>query len=422
VAIAAKPYDKPVTLLFARKLFWDELRTVQNKNFLPMFTRPKCYFGERDFACTFVSPSESKNLLDTSVRVLALGDSWFSYPRPWTVLSTKHNSENLIVGLLQDAKQRRVDGEKIPNIYILNFSNNGEHLSNMSGIMPPDLDARNEVQPLLGQKKDPKKTFPGVFYSFETTLNQAFQDQIVHANALGKPFDAILLSAGGNDFLTTGNFNSQLSSTRFGKILHEAIEESRGCFPVASASEETGSCTPGDIHLLKKVFQSNVKHYMETVLYGQYMHLLSDIHTMSPQSKVIAHNYALPVPRGRGFRIGGLSLLDKNREGWAWKVMEENAIPLEYRRDLTDIMLNEMTNVLNKISNDVNKADEETWFSVVDTAKLYEQRRSIVRDFRTADGEPNDFRMDEIHLNHTGYSILANALLDQLLTVVHRRP
>jgi hypothetical protein len=394
-------YEKPVTVLTARKLLIDELTPARSPGFIKVFTRPNCYFGKPELSCMW-SVEEERKLLDKSVRVLALGDSWFAYPTSWLLFSSRHRNENIIMALDSAARARQIKVSDSPSLYILNYSNNGEHLSNMSDVMPPDLAAVAR----------PKAPPPGVFHSKGISLNEAFLDQIRRANALDKPFHLILLSAGGNDFLTDGNFKANKSHIagpfepiRFSRILKESLVEAK--------SVHGERATNSDIEV---IFKNKINQYMSTVmLQSQYPKLLGQIHDLSPSTKVIIQNYAPIVPRPAGFRLGGFFQTHVGHNGWAWKVMEANHIPLEYRKNYTDIMLNALGETLSKLESKMKPAEGDQWFFVLDTKTIMEQHRQLVEDFETKKGKANDYRIDEIHLSEAGYRIVAEALLDKIV-------
>jgi hypothetical protein len=396
-------YEKPVTVLPARKLLIDELTSTRNPSFVKVFTRPNCYFGSKDPYCLF-SISDEKKWLETSTRVLALGDSWFAYPTSWSFLTFRHRNENIIIALDSAARARKKQIPASPALYILNYSNNGEHLSNMAGVMPPDLAAIAK----------PNAHLPGVFHPRKMTLNRAFMDQIARANNMGKPFDVILLSAGGNDFLTDGGFEvdktkiPNFDPLRFSRILQASLDEASKSHP--------NQATISDV---EAIFKSKIQKYMtDVMLQQQYEPLITSIHKQSPNSKIIIHNYAQIVPRPLGFRFAGVIPTNVGRYGWAWKVMESKHIPLEYRKDFTDIMLDALGSTLLKLEQVLKGTDEDTWFYVLDSKTNIQKHRELVDGLKNSEDKTIDYRIDEIHLNSDGYRIVGESLLDKIIEVV----
>ena len=303
-----------------------------------VYTRPGIYFN---------STVNDKN----AVRVLAVGDSWFAYPKNLLFLDFLFGDRsNLLTNLASP------DGS--PHLLILSLSNSGELISNMAGIAMKNKDeCENSVQN--------KVSIPGAIVS-----------AMIKAQEINAPFEYIILSGGGNDLLI---------ENRIKRIL------------------KLVDCRKDDSY--DKCFDINVlKEYIDRVGIA-YLKLIELITSNSKFNgvKIITHTYDnfIPMPKGASFLAG---LIQKGHEGWLYPELKNHKMDDGRGQDFAKRVVCELRNKLLEI-----ERTHSSNFLVVDTVGTF-SKAAETESTNISKVYESKFWLNEIHPTSEGFKLISNKI------------
>ncbi len=214
-----------------------------------VYTRPDTYFSRGSDA--------------EKIRVLAIGDSWFAYPKEFGFLDPLFGGRSNILTNLVDSRYQ-------PRMSVLSLSNSGEIVANMAGLAQEDpIDAVESIQ-------------------IEVSIPWVVTRSLARAE---KPFDYVVISGGGNDILSPGRIE--------GLLKHR-------------------TCPDGADVLAKCVDETLLRRYVDKV--GDDYRTLIRLITDQPRYgaiKIFAHTYDYMIPSTQGaVFVGGL--YRKGEYGWVY--------------------------------------------------------------------------------------------------------
>lgn len=295
---------------------------------------------------------------------MAIGDSWFAYPKNWGLADPVNPPSNILTGLGKIS--RDYWNRNHCALSVLSLSNSGEVVANMAGLSKDSL-----VDSLESVQRD-------------VNIMQVAGHAVRRAAKLGRKFDYILVSGGGNDLLS----NSRLH----GLFRHEFRD--RADAPLSRI----------DLNLLNVYLDHICDSYRVLVRY-----LLS----VSPDSIVLAHtyDYFFPSPRGAEFATLPLvgSLVSKGKGGWFFPVaMTYGLTDSSEQRMISNYILDRFAEKLIQLSKETEFRGR---FVIVDTRgqmKAYSDASQISED---------SLWINEIHLDDRGYEVVSRAFLNKILEV-----
>lgn len=245
---------QPVAQQFYREHLWYRV-----------YTRPGEYFHWLKHNCMRLKTEKQKK---EGITVLAIGDSWFAYPKEFAFFDFLFGGRsNLLTGL---------DGiERAPRLYTLSLSNSGEVVANMAGIAEED-----PIDIVESMQKDVR--IPWVIIQ-----------SLAEARRIGLPFDYVLISGGGNDILAAGRL--------------KALFNHRVC---------------AEVDVLKCIDQDKLEQSVRRL--GKAYQRLIDLIASQPDYqdvKVITHTYDLMMPMPVGANFFG-KLVSVGEYGWVYPHFE----------------------------------------------------------------------------------------------------
>lgn len=206
-----------------------------------------------------------------ALRILAVGDSWFAYPKQFLFFDFLFGGRSNILTNL-------VDPRYSPPMTILSLSNSGELIANMAGLEPTDEEER------------------AAYEQRDVSIPNAIQIAMKVASDKNAPFDYILISGGGNDLLIP---------TRVKNILNNR--------PCPDHLEIIDDCVNKD----------RLREYLQRVgvAYDRLAQMASGRRDYGCV-KIVTHTYdtIIPSPIGADF-LGNLVRLQ--RGGWLYPVLQE---------------------------------------------------------------------------------------------------
>lgn len=321
-----------------------------------VYTRPSQYFHWLRNNCQKIT---SEKMRKETVSVLAIGDSWFAYPKNFAFFDFLFGGRsNLLTSL---------DGiENLPKLYTLSLSNSGEVVANMAGIAEED-----PIDIVESMQKDVRIPFVIV-------------QSMAEAKRLGLPFDYVMISGGGNDVLAQGRLKELLK--------HEF-------------------CTHTDV--LQCIDTGKLEQYVTRVekAYRTLLHLV--IHQPGyEQVKVITHTYDCMIPMPVGADFFG-KLISVGEYGWVYPHLTTYGVTPEQGKILVRHILSELKNKLLNIQN-----DNKERFIVVDTQGTLDtalQANPCLSAWdwgrmRKVRYTPRDLWLNEIHPTSEGFEYLAKKI------------
>jgi hypothetical protein len=328
-----------------------------------VFTYPETYFSRL--------PATRKQ---GTINILAIGDSWFAYPKTnWAYFDLVNPPSNVLTNLVS---------LKHPASNILSLSNAGEIVTNMAGLAMDDpLERAESIQ-----------TEHSIPWAAARGLRR-MQTQTQH------PFDYVLISGGGNDIYASrikSIIDFQSCTTDVGRI--RATKEERPC---------GGTSTLGAY----RIDTPKLKELMDRLMLA-YKTLIASIRAEPGYEnvKIIAHTYdkIYPMPVGAVFVYG---LVEKGHYGWFYPVLEELKItdPTEQRVITTHILATFQKRLLELQQSDKN-------FIVVETQGVIEgadaRKNSLIPKVSAEIPieRRKDYWLNEIHPTSLGFRCISEAI------------
>jgi hypothetical protein len=296
--------------------------------------------------------------------VLAIGDSWFAYPKNWGPPDPVDPPSNILTSLGKVSRDYWT--QKDCAVSILSLSNSGEIVSNMAGLASADL-----VDTVESVQRD-------------VNVLQVAGHSIRRASSLNRSFDYILLSGGGNDLLSNARLNN----------LFKHSFESTSSDPIARIDEPLA------------------KHYILHVK-DSYRVLMSYLLKVSPNSKIFAHTYDYFYPSPNGAEFATLPavgpLVTKGKGGWYYPVaMTYGLTDPKQQRIVSNYLLDKFAVALTELSQEPAFKDR---FYVIDT-------RTEMNQFAvTKNIDEPSLWLNEIHLDSRGYDVVGRAFLNKILKI-----
>lgn len=302
--------------------------------------------------------------------VLAIGDSWFAYPKNFLFIDFVKGRPSNILTNLDRLSEKNWNGKPLP-LFILSLSNSGEIVRNMAGIARYNaVDVAASVQ-----------TDVNVFETISRSMER------ISAPPFSRHFDYVLISGGGNDLL---------SSAR----LHEI-------FMPTTADPETGPrhcycATPRSP--LKCVNTKVVDHYLEEIA-DAYRVLVRYIRARSPETVIITHTYDNFYPEPRGATFAG-QLIEVGKGGWFYPaIMSYGITNPDEQRTVSNWLLQKYKQMMLALAEELGDH-----FVVVDT-------QGSMADLWNHDGRikpQKDYWLNEIHLAPDGYDMIARKIFNAM--------
>lgn len=296
--------------------------------------------------------------------ILAIGDSWFAYPKNWGPTDPLDPPSNILTSLGKASRDYWT--QKDCAVSILSLSNSGEIVSNMAGLASSDLiDTVESVQR-------------------DVNILQAAGHSIRRASSLNRSFDFILLSGGGNDLLSNARLTNMFKHT-----FAENVAD-----PIARIDEQLAS--------------QYILHVKDS-----YRVLMRYLLKVSPNSKIIAHTYDYFYPSPNGAEFATLPaigpLVTKGKGGWYFPVATTFGLnDPKQQRVVSNYLLDKFASSLSDLSQEAEFKDR---FYVLDT-------RTAMNKFAIAKSidEPTLW-LNEIHLDPRGYDVVGRAFLNRMLEI-----
>lgn len=204
----------------------------------------------------------------------------------------------------------------------------------------------------------------------DMTRDRSFKDSI-REHSSSKPWNAILLSAGGNDLI--------------GKAHTLMLNKQQR----------------GNVNKPADYFDATKVNAFFDDLETNYRHLAKA--RGNRKIPIVAHTYDYATPRNSPARFFGIGLLGP----WLYKVMLSAEIPKSDWIAVSDYLFNKLAERILGLSRGHNKIPD---FHVVDT------RNQLIRAKLDTRGEDGDW-MNEIHPNKNGYKKIAR-LIEQKLKMI----
>lgn len=311
------------------------------------YTKPEEYF--------YHLPQNPK---PDTINILALGDSWFAYPKRGFFFDFWSTPRNLLSSMTQVSH---------PSSYILSLSNGGEIITNIAGLAV--LDPEESLQ-----RKHVDHSIPWVTARVLRRMNE-----ISNENKTPHKFNYIIISGGGND----------LYPARIRRIIKQTPCE----YKDGEQKEAPGDRTPIPICINQEEtakFLARVRTAYQTLLKSLRSELKND-----KKVKFITHTYdqIFPMPIGAQvlFAPFTVSIADY---GWFYPTLEEFGITDRVKqREITNYLLMEFQKMLIGLSLEPEYRQD---FIVVETQGVMEtafKREHPEKVF------PKDFPVDEYWLN-----------------------
>lgn len=316
------------------------------------FTVPKKFFDDL--------PSEPR---EDTINVLALGDSWFAYPKPEFSIDMVNPPSNVLTNLSHLSH---------PTVNILSLSNGGELVTNIAGLAVQE--PAESVQSIQTRYSIPWIT--------ARVLRRMKDPQLGKNNK----FDYILISGGGNDFYPS----------RIRTILgNERCTSPKDAMKCINEKE-----LDGVIERLRKA----------------YVALIAIIRSEQDGKhpfKIVTHTYdhIYPMPAGATFLGGFTESTSIADYGWFYPVLEEyGIIDREQQRTITNYFLTKFKNMLLTLS---ENQEYKEHFHVVDTQGVLERaHEQAVHDGRSMSKEfpVTDYWLNEIHPTAKGFRCISETI------------
>ncbi len=318
------------------------------------------------------------NLPDTydsdEVNILAIGDSWFAYPKRGFFVDFWSRPRNLLSSMATLSN---------PSSNILSLSNGGEILTNMVGL------AEQDSEEAVWRKQ--------VRYSIPWVMARVLR-RMKDSNYTRNRFDYILVSGGGND----------LYPARLRRMIKHAPCQDQDAGGKNDSKNSTGRIPA----CVDKVETDRFLNRMETA----YETLLNIIVREKgyEKIKIVTHTYdqIFPMPIGAEvlFPPFSVSVADY---GWFFPILEELGInDREEQREITNYLLGRFQTMLVNLS---QRSEYQERFIVVKTQGEIEKafkRKNPTKRF-PEEFPVEDYWLNEIHLTPKGSRCIAE--------VIHRR-
>jgi lysophospholipase L1-like esterase len=212
----------------------------------------------------------------------------------------------------------------------------------------------------------------------ELANNQDLVD-VLARKRFNYPWDAILLSGGGNDLIA-----------RAEHLVRKV--------PIGPADEPESHIDADELEDLVQDVQAGYRRIVE---------LRDAPDSLSKGKPIVAHTYDYPTPRNAPARFVVLPIAGP----WLYRVFEARRIGEALRVAISDLLLDRMAHAIRELASDSGSAKALPGFHVVDT------RKTLVRAEPDASGNSRDWR-DEIHPNMEGYRKLARKIEDRFITLL----
>lgn len=337
----------------------DDSRYCEIPRIATNFYREHLWYSAYTYPETYFSRLPEKPQSDT-INILALGDSWFAYPKSnWAYFDIITSPSNVLTNLAS---------LKHPSSNILSLSNAGEIVTNIAGLAIHD--ALEQAQSIQQEHSIPWAAMRALRRMKETK---------------GKNFDYVLISGGGNDF-----YPSRIKNI-FGNVPCEHPSNAMKCLKTAEVTK-----------LIDR-------------LQLAYRTLIDSIHADQEfkDIRIITHTYdeIYPMPIGARLVYG---LIEKGDYGWFYPVLEELQItdPTQ-QRIITSYLLKSFQDMLLALEGDPKYKGT---LIVVKTQGVIQQayewdRFHEVKDLKEI---PTKFREDywlnEIHPTSRGFRCISETI------------
>jgi hypothetical protein len=307
--------------------------------FYNVYTYPEIYFE-----------SLAKNPKKDRINILALGDSWFAYPKSnWLYFDIFTPPANVLTNL---------SSLKHPSTKILSLSNAGELVTNIAGIA--DQDPLEMVEIIQREYSVPWATV--------RALRRMNDDSVTN-----NQFDYVLISGGGNDF-----FYSRIKKILGNKPCEDPGHAAEKCFDQKELDAVISRLRDAYVALIEMIL-AEAKHDLK-----------------KPGPKIVTHTYDFihPMPIGAKLVYG---MVEKGSYGWFYPALEELRITdRREQKKITDKFLSAFQIMLLRLADNPQYSKH---FIVVPTQGVLTDKLPV-----------EDYWLNEIHPTSKGFLCISETI------------